>query len=101
MLAARLSLSSRLPGNEVLITARWDAFYRRDLCASDLRFVTISVVLRCRASSQQAVGYVDGGVTSLGDGDSTTNFRVGYPKLRSGDPERGLFIKEVPQQSEE
>lgn len=51
---------------------------------SDLRFVTISVVLRWRASSQQAVcrRWCD----QLGDGDSTTHFRVRYPKLRSGDP---------------
>lgn len=54
---------------------------RRD---GDLRFVTISVVLRWRASSQQAVcrRWCD----QLGDGDSTTHFRVGYPKLWPGDP---------------
>lgn len=62
--------------------------YRRD-CVCDLRLVTISVALRWRASSQQAVcrRWCD----QLGDGDSTTHFRVGYPKLWSGHPEGALW----------
>lgn len=58
---------------------------RRD---ADLRFVTISVVVRWPASSQHAVcrRWCD----QLGDGDSTTHFRVGYPKPWPEDP-RGAF----------
>lgn len=56
---------------------------------ADLRFVAVSVAVRWRASSQLAVcrRWCD----QLGDGDSTTHFRVGCPKLWLGDPSRASW----------